>query len=619
MDVADKVEQIQAVEIPASLSVKDLAERLSISPVELMKALISNGIMASINDTVDYETAALVAEDLGFDLRLEGAAEREAAVAAELAEFEAAEAGEGGLEAAEVETGPPWYIADEDESALVERPPVVTFMGHVDHGKTSLLDALRKTDVTASESGGITQHIGAYTIPHGERSITFIDTPGHEAFTAMRARGAQATDIAVLVVAADDGVMPTTREAIAHARAARVPIVVAVNKVDLPDARAERVYEQLAELEVVADDWGGDTFFVRTSAESGEGLDDLLEALLLVADEHTPLANPTRLARGTVLEGKIDPSRGVIATLLVQTGTLKRGDNLVIGKDFARARAMFDYTGAAIDEAGPSTPVEVMGLSEVPEPGARFAVAKNAKAAKAMAAAHEAMERRPSGGAVAESEPLTLEALFARASAGDVKSLNLIVKTDVQGTLQPVVDTLEKLSGEVRVEILHADAGDIGESDINLAAASDAVVIGFRTNPDGPARRAAAAQRVEIREYDVIYKLAEDVQDILLGMLDPVFEDKRVGKAEVRAIFSVPRAGKIAGCAVLEGMIRRNAKARVLRGDEVLAESVVSSLKRFKDDVREVREGFECGIGVDDFNDFKVGDIIECLTRERVR
>lgn len=609
-----EIENTQMIEIPAEIPVRELAERLSLSPVQLLKALIANGIMASINESIDYETAAIVASDLGFDLRLEGAAERDAEVAAELADYEAEQLAQV---TGPVEPSIPWFLADEDEAVLEVRPPVVTMMGHVDHGKTSLLDALRDTNVTASESGGITQHIGAYTTTRNDRRITFIDTPGHEAFTAMRARGAQATDIAVIVVAADDGMMPTTREAIDHARAAGVHIVVALNKIDLPDANPERIYEQFASIDIVPDSWGGDTFFVKTSAETGEGLDELLDAILFVAEEHPPLANPHRSARGTVLESKIDTARGVIATLLVQSGVLKRGDLVVVGGDHGRARAMFDHTGATIESAGPSTPVGIMGLNEVPTAGTRFEVVEKAKAAKALATVNATMlhDSRKS----ATAAPVTLEELFARASAGEAKALNLIVKSDMQGTLQPVVESLETLSGEVRVDILHADTGDITESDINLAAASDAVVIGFRSSPDSPARRAATAQQVEIREYDVIYKLSEDVERMLEGMLDPVFEDRLLGRAEVRAVFTVPRAGKIAGCSVVEGVIRRNAKARVMRDDEMIADSTVTSLKRFKDDAREVREGFECGIGIEGFRQFKEGDLIECFVRERVR
>jgi len=611
--VADNETELKVVEIPPTVGVRELADRLGISPVELLKALIANGIMASISDSIDYETAAIVAEDLGFSLRLEGAAEAEAAVAEAQAVAEQAEA----AAAPEVTVpGVPWYLVGEDEKSLEPRAPVVTVMGHVDHGKTSLLDAIRNTHVAAGESGGITQHIGAYTVSHAGQPVTFIDTPGHEAFTAMRARGAQATDIAVIVIAADDGVMPQSLEAIDHARAAGVPIIVAINKTDLPNARPERVMEQMAEIDVVPDAWGGDTFFVPVSAATSAGLDELLDAIVLVAEDSPPLTNPKRMALGTVLEGEIDQQRGVIASLLVQSGTLNRGDTIVIGTQYGRVRAMFDEDGERIKVAGPATPVEIMGLSDVPDAGSRFEVVANEKAAKALVAEREDATRTT---ATAAAGPMTLDELFAKAAAGETKTLNLIVKTDVQGTLEPVLDALERLSGEITVTILHAATGDITERDINLAAASDAVVIGFRSHPDGPARRAVLAQNVEVREYDVIYKMVEDVADALTGMLEPIYEEQDIGHAEVRAVFSIPRAGKVAGCAVTQGIIRRSARVRVMRDGAELATGSVSSLKRFTEDVREVREGFECGVGVSNFNDFEEGDTLVFFVEERVR
>jgi translation initiation factor IF-2 len=624
--MASNVQESRIVEIPNAISVRDLAEKLEISPVELLKALISNGIMATITQNIDYETAAIVAEDLGFTLYLEGTREREEerkASEAEEASAAAAAAERAALaaETAEIEAIP-WFIRDEDEEKLVKRPPVVTVMGHVDHGKTSILDAIRDARVAAGESGGITQHIGAYTIDKGEGSITFIDTPGHEAFTAMRARGAQATDIAIIVVAADDGMMPQTREAIDHARAANVPIIVAVNKIDLPGAKPDRVIEQLAEIDLVAEDWGGDTIFSRVSATTGEGLDELLDAILLVAEENPPLGNPNRAARGMVLEGKVDQQRGVVATLLVQSGVLNRGDTIVVDQEYGRVRAMFDDRGETLKSAPQSTPVEIMGLSEVPIAGSRFEVVKNEKTAKALVTQRAYDARGGSGGGGGGdgvAQPMTLEELFAQAAAGEVRTLNLIVKTDVQGTLEPVVDALERLSGAVKVRILLSDIGDINESDVNLAAASGAVVLGFRTSPDPRGQRAATAQHVEIREYEVIYKMVEDVQDALVGMLDPVYESVTIGRAEVRQIFSIPRQGKIAGCSVLTGTIRRNATVRVMRGEEEVAESTVSSLKRFTEDVREVREGFECGISLSNFNDYKESDVLEFFVKERVR
>lgn len=612
--MANQVKEPRVIEIPNEIAVRDLAELLGISPVDLLKALIGNGIMATITQSIDYETAAIVAEDLGFSLQLEGTAEREALVraAVEAEERKAADAAE-----AELVASTPWYLVGEREDALSTRSPVVTVMGHVDHGKTSILDAIRHTHVAAGESGGITQHIGAYTIAHGEGSITFIDTPGHEAFTAMRARGAQATDIAIIVVAADDGLMPQTREAIDHARAAHVPIIVAINKVDLPGAKPERILEQLAAIDLTPEEWGGDTFFIRTSATTGEGMSDLLDAILFVAEEHPPLANVDRPALGIVIEGQIDQRRGVVATLLIQSGRLNAGDTVVIDRQHCRVRALFDDKGNRIKTAGPSMPVEIMGLSEVPVAGSRFEVVKDDKGAKALVsrrddAAHASVLANRAG-------PMTLEELFARATESEVKTLNLVVKTDVQGTLEPVVDALQRLSGEIKVRILLADTGEISESDVNLAAASDAVVIGFRSSPDTRAQAAATAQKVEVREYDVIYKLVEDVRDALAGMLDPVYQEVTLGQAEVRQIFSVPRQGKIAGCSVISGTIRRNGTVRVIRAQEEIAQSAVASLKRFTEDVREVREGFECGVSLSAFNDFVEGDILEFFSRERVR
>ncbi len=604
--------QNTVVEIPAQLTVRELGEKLGISPVNLLKALIANGIMATITQRIDYETAAIVAEDLGFTLYLEGQVPPPAApeVAAAPADGAAEE-----QEAVEAGPGQPWYLEGEDESALRPRPPVVTIMGHVDHGKTSILDAIRKTRVVAGESGGITQHIGAYSVTRGDKRITFIDTPGHEAFTAMRARGARATDIAVIVVAADDGVMPQTREAVDHARAAGVPIIVAINKMDLPSAKIDRLLDQISGLGLMPEEWGGDTFCIRVSAHTGMGLDELLEAILLVAEVSPPLANPDRGALGVVLEAEIDQQRGVRATLLVQSGTLRKGDMLVVGEQYSRVRAMWNDLGETVLTVPPGDPVAAIGLPHVPAAGSRFEVVKNEKTARALVEARS-LEARPGMGT---ERPLTLEELFTRAQQAEIKTLNLIVKTDVHGSLEPVVTALERLSGAVKVKVLLADTGEISESDVNLAVASGAVVLGFRVSPDVRAARAAASQRVEIREYDIIYKLVEDIQDALTGMLEPVYEAKTIGRAEVRAIFGVPRAGNVAGSAVLSGTIRRNATVRVLRGSQQVAESAVSSMKRFTEDVREVREGFECGIGLAAFDDFKVGDILEFFVKERVK
>jgi len=610
------------VEIPSQLTVRELGDKLGISPVNLLKALIANGIMATITQRIDYETAAIVAEDLGFTLYLEGqvppptpaaapppAATTDGATAAPVvaeAEGEAPDTGPTQL----------WYLEGEDPSKLRPRPPVVTIMGHVDHGKTSILDAIRKTRVAAGESGGITQHIGAYAVNRGDKRITFIDTPGHEAFTAMRARGARATDIVVVVVAADDGVMPQTREAVDHARAAGVPIIVAINKMDLPGAKVDRILDQISGLGLMPEEWGGDTFCIRVSATTGLGLDELLEAILLVAEVSPPMANPDRGALGIVLESEIDQRRGVRATLLVQSGTLRKGDMLVVDQQYSRVRAMWNDLGEPVETVPPGDPVAAIGLSAVPAAGSRFEVVKNEKTARALV---EARSLAAHPGVVGMARPVTLEELFARAQQADVKTLNLVLKTDVHGSLEPVVGALERLSGAVKVKVLLADTGEITESDVNLAAASGAVVIGFRVAPDVRAARAAASQQVEIREYEIIYKLVEDVQDALTGMLEPVYEAKTIGRAEVRAIFGIPRAGNIAGSAVQSGVIRRGATVRVLRGGQQIAESNVSSLKRFTEDVREVREGFECGIGLASFDDFKEGDILEFYVKERVK
>lgn len=613
----------RVVEIPGEIPVRELADQLGISPVDLLKALIANGIMASITESIDFDTAAIVAEDLGFTLVPEGTAAREAELAAQEAAAAPVETVAVTVEPEppepEEDIGPriPWYLADEPEDALSRRAPVVSVLGHVDHGKTSLLDAIRNTRVAAGEAGGITQHVGAYTVIRDNHEITFIDTPGHEAFTAMRARGAQATDIAVIVVAADDGVMPQTREALDHARAAGVPIIIAMNKIDLDTARPRRIMEQLSDYDLVPEDWGGDTFFVPVSAVTGEGLPELLDAILLVAEEHTPLANPNRPGRGIVLEGRLEPNRGVMVAVLVQSGQLRQGDTIIIGTEYGRVRAMFDEDGDRIKEAGPATPVDIMGLSEVPDAGSRVEVVESEREAKQLAAERELSARSPATSQ--ERPPVTLEELFALSQEGKAKSLNLVVKTDVQGTLEPVVTSLERLEGDVRVEILHAATGEINASDVDLAAASDAVVIGFRVSPDNLARRAAAAQNVEILEYDIIYKMIEDVQDALMGMLEPVFEEVVVGQAEVREVFSISRLGNIAGCYVTRGLIRRNATVRVLRDGEEVGRSGVSSLKRFTEDVREVREGFECGIGLASFDDFEEGDVLEFFVQERSR
>ncbi len=590
-----------SIEIPGIVTVRELADRMQASPIDVIKLLMNNGVMAGINQQIDYDTAAIVATEMGFEPRPE--AREEAPAEAKV-------------------SGPAWrrLYDGEDTSKLVRRPPVITILGHVDHGKTSLLDRIRETNVQAGEAGGITQHIGAYQIVHNGQKITFLDTPGHEAFTAMRARGAQGADIAVLVVAADDGVMPQTREAIAHARAANVPIIVALNKIDRDNANPDRVKQQLSEQGLVPDDWDGETMVVPVSARTGQGLEDLVEAILLVAEETQIVANPSAPAAGTVIEAEMDRFRGVMATLLVQNGTLHTGDVVLAGSSHGRIKAMFNEAGEEIVEALPSTPVRVMGLNAVPEAGTVFEVVKNEKIARGMVAEREQAAQTPAQ----QRQPFTLEDLYARFQAGEAKELNLIIKADVQGSLEPILTSLGKVSvkendRELKVNVIHADIGAITESDVMLGAASHAILIGFGVEPDSAARRRADSEHVEIRTYRVIYELINEVEKALEGLLEPVYEDKVVGLAEVREVFHLSKAGTIAGCYIREGEARRSAKARVIRNHQIVVESSISSLKRFHEDAREVRAGFECGVGVEGFADFQAGDIIQFLIRERVR
>lgn len=591
-----KVPEERIVEIPDSLAVRQLAERMNVSPIDVIKELMVAGVMANINQQIDYETAAIVAQEMGFEPKKET--------------FDVAKEVE--------EEGPTrlWerFYADEDPEKLERRPPVVTVLGHVDHGKTSLLDTIRHTDVLATEVGGITQHIGAYQIKRDGQLITFIDTPGHEAFTAMRARGAHTTDIAVLVVAADDGVMPQTVEAINHARAARVPIVVALNKIDKQTAQVEKAKQQLSELDLVPDDWGGDTLCIPVSAKEKTGLDDLLDAILLVAESVEIAANPDRPAMGTVLEGRLDRERGATATVLVQNGTLRVGDDVVAGLAYGRVRQMLDEDSRPIQEARPSMPALILGLSSVPEAGEIFEVMPDSRTARDVAA--ERVDAQAAS-AVAPSPTFTLDDFASRIRAGQTKELNLIVKTDVQGSIEPIVDSLKQLSSEdLEVNILHAAAGNINKSDITLAIASNAIVVGFQVRPDVAARRLADNEGVDIRTYDIIYKLVEEVDKALKGLLEPVYVDIVVGEAEVRDTFNIPDVGTVAGCYIRQGEARRNARARVLRDGHQLYDGFVSSLKRFKQDVREVRRGFECGVGLVDFQDLIPGDVIRFYVKE---
>ncbi len=597
-------EKSKVVSIPDKLSVRELADLLDVSPIEVMKMLISSGIMANINQTVDYDTAAIVATDLGFEIQQE---------LPEVAEEIAAPP-----EAPTVPEEAPLkeIYAQEAPEDMQPRAPVVTVMGHVNHGKTSLLDYIRHTNVVAGEAGGITQHTGAYQVEHNGKKITFIDTPGHEAFTAMRARGAQVTDIAVLVVAADDGVMPQTTEAIDHARAANVPIVVAINKIDMSSADVEAVKKQLADLGLTVEDWGGKTIAVPVSAKDGTGIETLLEMILLVAEMSDLRANPDRPAVGTVLEGKLDRSRGPTATLLVQNGTLSVGDNVVIGDIYGRIRAMFDDAGRKLKAASPSFPVVVLGLSDAPQPGDIFRVVSDEKTARAQAE-ERAEERRAYE--QAPRRALSLDEIYAQMQAGTAKELNVILKADVQGTLETVANSLGELGDEeLKVSIIHQGVGNITESDVSLAVASEAVVIGFNVQAEPAARSMAEVEGIQIRYYKVIYRLIDDIDKALKGLLEPVYEEVILGHAEVRASFRASKLGRVAGVYVEDGAVKRNAQVRVLRDSEVIYDGAINSLRRFTEDVNEVPEGLECGVGLDGFTDFVEGDILEVYKKERV-
>jgi translation initiation factor IF-2 len=585
------------IELPAQITVRELAQTIQSSPIEVIKNLMANGVMANINQQIDFDTAAIVAAEMGYEASLE---------TPELSKDE---------DSGEI---PLWrrLIADEDPTQLAIRPPVVTILGHVDHGKTTLLDAIRHTDVAGGEAGGITQHIGAYQVEHNGRIISFLDTPGHAAFTAMRARGAQGADIVILVVAADDGVMPQTKEAAAHAKAAHVPIVVAMNKIDKPNADPDRVRQQLAEIGLVPDDWDGDTIVVPISAKKKQGLDDLLEAITLVADNLDIRANPKGKVIGTVIEAERDRAKGVLATLLVQNGTLNVGDVVVMGTVYGRLRALFDFRGRPARRAGPSTPVSVMGLSDVPLAGDLFQVVASDREARVIVDERQQAQKQTT---TQQKEAVTLEQLFDRFQSGDLRELRLIVKADVQGSLEPIVSSINELSkGEISINILHAETGNIGENDVMLASASKAIVIGFNVQADAAARRLAEKEGVSIRLYDIIYRLTEDLEKALKGMLEPEEKETVIGHAEVRQVFRISKVGNIAGCRVMEGEIRRNARIRVLRKGDTLYEGHIASLKHLQDDVREVRAGFECGIGLKGFNEFEIGDILECYTIEKV-
>ncbi|HET7686015.1 MAG TPA: translation initiation factor IF-2 [Candidatus Limnocylindria bacterium] len=588
------------VEIANPISVKDLADALGVSHADIIKELIRNGIFATINQSIDYDTASLVAAELGFETTERGVAER--AAAEEAASQDLVTPG-----SEEEKSTRPALWEDEAAADLVTRAPVVTIMGHVDHGKTSLLDAVRDTKVAAGERGGITQHIGASEVVHNGKRIVFLDTPGHEAFTAMRARGAQVTDIAIIVVAADDGVMPQTKEAIDHVRAARVPMIVAINKIDKPDAQPDRVKQELADNNVLIEEYGGDVIAVPVSAKQRTGLDDLMEMVLLVADLQDLKANPARPAVGTIIESKVEKGRGNVATVLVQTGTLKVGDVVSVGRTFGRVRALNNAAGKRIKSAEPATAAEIIGLQDLPEAGDILRVVADEKTAR------EIGERATAAAGANDGRASTLEEISAQISQSDVKELRVVLKTDVQGSLGAIRHSIERLTNdEVRVNIIRESAGDINESDINLASASDAVVIGFNTKLDPGAQRATEATGVDVRIYDVIYKLTDDVTQALSGMLAPKMVEQVEGHAEVRMVIKAGRAGNIAGSYVTDGRIVRGGQVRLFRAGALLAETRITSLKRFKDDVREVATGFECGIGLD-VDDIAEGDVIECF------
>jgi translation initiation factor IF-2 len=582
------------IELPASIVIRDLAQKIEKSPIDLIKKLMSNGVMATINQAVDFDTAAIVVAEYGLE------------AIPEVVEEVVVESGEVPL----------WrrMIAGEDQTKLTNRPPVVTILGHVDHGKTSLLDAIRQTEVAAGEAGGITQHIGAYQVEHEGRVITFLDTPGHAAFTQMRARGAQGADIVVLVVAADDGVMPQTREAIAHAKAARVPILVALNKIDKDNANPERVKQQLAEQELVPDDWGGNTMVIPVSAKQKQGIKDLLEGILLVTDNTSIKANPNGKVIGTVIEAELDKSRGVMTTLLVQNGTLESGDIVVAGTAHGKLRALSDFKGKPVRKAGPSTPVAVMGLSDVPSAGDLFEVVDTEREARLIVAERQALSKSQAQA----KKKVSLEDLFANVQAGEAKELNLIVKADVQGSLDPIVSELNKLGeGEIGIKVLYAETGNIGENDVMLATASNAIIIGFNVQADVSARRMAEKEGVDIRLYEIIYRMTEDIEKALKGMLEPELKEKVIGRAQVLAVFSASKFGKVAGCRVTDGELRRNARVRLYRGTDLVFEGDMGSLRHEKEDVKEVRQGYECGVGFKNFSDIQVGDQLVCYVVEK--
>ncbi|KAA0564217.1 translation initiation factor IF-2 [Rossellomorea aquimaris] len=586
---AKKKELPSKITFSESLTVSELAKKLHKEPSEIIKKLFMLGVMATINQELDKDSIELIAGEYGVEV------EEEIKV-----------------DATDLEV----YFTEDTQEQVEERPSVVTIMGHVDHGKTTLLDSIRNTKVTAGEAGGITQHIGAYQVEVDEKKITFLDTPGHAAFTTMRARGAQVTDIAIIVVAADDGVMPQTVEAINHAKAAEVPIIIAVNKMDKEAANPDRVMQELTEYELVPEAWGGDTIFVPLSALSGEGIDNLLEMIVLVSEVEELKANPNRLAQGTVIEAQLDKGRGSVATLLVQNGTLKVGDPIVVGNTFGRVRAMVNDLGRRVKEAGPSAPVEITGLNDVPQAGDRFVVFEDEKTARSVGEARASQALQAQRG---EKSKVSLENLFEQMKQGEMKDLNLVLKADVQGSVEALAASLLKIEVEgVNIRIIHTGVGAINESDITLAAASNAIVIGFNVRPDVNAKRTADTEGVEIRLHRIIYKVMEEIEAAMKGMLDPEFEEKIIGQAEVRQTFKVSKVGTIAGSYVTEGKISRDSGVRLIRDGIVIFEGELDALKRFKDDAKDVAKGYECGITIKNFNDVKEGDVIEAFIMEEI-
>jgi translation initiation factor IF-2 len=589
VEYGDNKDTPTKISIAGSISVGELAKMIGKDPAEIIKKLLFLGIMATINQEIDFDVVTLIAGEYGIAV--------EEKVVINEDEFET--------------------IQEQDDPAeLVERPPVVTIMGHVDHGKTTLLDSIRNTKVTATEAGGITQHIGAYQVEINNKLITFLDTPGHEAFTAMRARGAKVTDITVLVVAADDGVMPQTIEAINHAKAADVPIIVAVNKMDKPTANPDRVKQELSEHGLLPEEWGGDTIYVPVSALKGEGIDELLEMILLVAEVQELKANPNKRARGTVVEAKLDKGKGPVATVLVQNGTLKVGDPIVVGTAYGRVRSMVNDMGRRVKEAPPSMPVEITGLDSVPQAGDQFMVFEEDSKAKAIAE-RRAMKKREQD---LKKNNVSLDDLFNRIKEGEIKDLNIIIKADVQGSVEALKSSIEKIQVEgVRVKIIHSGVGAISEYDIMLASASNAIVIGFNVRPDANARVTAERENVDVRLHRIIYKVIEEIEAALKGMLDPVYAEKVIGQATIRQTFKVSKVGTIAGCYVTEGKVTRDSQVRVIRDGIVIFEGEIDTLKRFKDDVREVAQGYECGLTIKNYNDLKEGDTLEFFVMETVK